>query len=485
MENELMVETDWRLVFIAGYALLNFMIIVTMLIVVPQRRRPTSALAWLMVIFIHPMVGLLIFLLFGAQRVNRKRRARFGELIAMQRDGRAEIEKRADIVEPQLDPQARDVADFVRTLGAMPPLIGNTAQLLPVASEFTDLLVDDINAAQESIHMLFYIYNADVVGRRVAKALMEAAARGVTCRVLVDGMGSKDMLKGLAHEMRAKGIQVQDALPVKSGSRFVGRVDMRNHRKIVVIDGVVGYTGSQNITDPSYGHADLIWHDVMMRLTGPILLELQFLFISDWYMETGEHLNQMELFPERAHPGSAELQILPSGPIYEQENYQSLVVSMLYYARRRVIITTPYLVPDEVFMQAVQSACTRGVEVMIICPRKTDQAMPTLAARSYYEDLLRYGAKIFLHTDGLLHAKTMSIDGKFGLFGSSNFDIRSFAINFEVNLVIYDQATNADLVSLQERFLGSATELTAEEWSQRKYHVKLFQNIARLLSPML
>jgi cardiolipin synthase len=364
-------------------------------------------------------------------------------------------------------------------------LAGNSTQLLPDAAEFCDLLVKDIDGAKSTIHMLFYIYNDDVVGQRVADALSKAAERGVTCRVLVDGMGSKEMLKGLAHKMRKAGIQVHDALPVISRSRFVGRVDMRNHRKIVVIDGEVGYTGSQNITDPSYGHADLIWHDVMMRLTGPVLLELQFLFTSDWYMETGEQLGRKEIFPEKAAGGSADLQILPSGPIYDQENYQSLVVSMLYSAAKRVIITTPYLVPDEVFMQAVQTACTRGVEVVIICPKKTDQVMPTLAARSYYESLLGYGARIYLHTNGLLHAKTMTVDGEFGLFGSSNFDIRSFAINFEVNMVIYDKKTNTDLVTLQERYLGEARELTAEEWNKRSYSMKLFQNIARLVSPML
>ena len=485
MEHELLTGVDWKIISIAVYTAIDWIIRIVMLIVVPQRRRPTSALAWLMIIFLHPIIGLVIFLLFGAQKVNRERRAKFGELLDMLEKGRKNIETRKDVVEPELNTNARKVADFVQTLGAMPPLSGNTTQLLPDAKEFCDLLVNDINSAKESIHMLFYIYNDDVVGQRVANALIEAAQRGVTCRVLVDSMGSKEMLKGLADKMREKGILVQDALPVKSGNRFVGRVDMRNHRKIVVIDGRVGYTGSQNITDPSYGHADLIWHDVMMRLTGPVLLELQFLFVSDWYMETGEHLAWDEVFPETERNGSANLQILPSGPIYDQENYQSLVVSMLYSASKRVIITTPYLVPDEVFMQAVQSACTRGVEVIIICPRKTDQAMPTLAARSYYESLLSYGARIHLHTNGLLHAKTMTIDGEFGLFGSSNFDIRSFAINFEVNMVIYDSKTNAELVALQERYLGEATELTADEWDKRRYYVKLFQNIARLVSPML
>lgn len=485
MENELITSADWRIISIAVYTALEWIIRIVMLIVVPQRRRPTSALAWLMVIFLHPIIGFIIFLLFGAQKVNRERRAKFGELLSVLENGRDAIDARKDIIEPQFSTKAREVAEFVRTLGAMPPLTGNTTKLLPQAAEFCDLLVEDINAAKESIHMLFYIYNDDVVGQRVAEALIAAAKRGVTCRVLVDGMGSKEMLKGLAHKMRENGVQVHDALPVKSRTRFVGRVDMRNHRKIVVIDGLVGYTGSQNITDPSYGHADLIWHDVMMRLTGPVLLELQFLFLSDWYMETGEQLNWEKAFPEKEHNGNADLQILPSGPIYDQENYQSLVVSMLYAAAKRVIITTPYLVPDEVFMQAVQTACTRGVEVIIICPRKTDQAMPTLAARSYYEALLSYGAKIHLHTDGLLHAKTMTIDGEFGLFGSSNFDIRSFAINFEVNMVIYDQKTNSELVALQERYLGQATELTAAEWDKRSYSMKLFQNIARLVSPML
>jgi cardiolipin synthase len=485
MESKLLASIDWKFVFIISYIISEWIIRIVMLLVVPQRRRPTSALAWLMIIFLQPWIGLVIFFLFGAQRVNKARFIKFDELHKLLDSGEKKLKERDDVVAPVLNEKGQKISDFVQTLGSMPPLRGNTSQLLPDAQKFYDLLVEDINNAKESIHMLFYIYNDDVVGQRIAEALAAAAKRGVICRLLVDSMGSKEMLKTLAPDMRKKGIEVHDALPVKSKSRFVGRVDMRNHRKVIVIDGVVGYTGSQNITDPSYGHVDLIWHDVMMRLTGKILLELQFLFISDWYMETNEQLIKPELFPEREQNGSADLQILPSGPIYPQENYQSLVVSMFYYATKRVIITTPYLVPDEVFMQAVQSACTRGIEVIIICPEKTDQLMPTLAARSYYESLLLYGARIYLHTDGLLHAKTMTIDGEYGLFGSSNFDIRSFAINFEVNLVIYDNKTNTDLVALQEKYLAESTELTFEEWNKRSNKVKLWQNVARLVSPML
>lgn len=485
MESELLTSIDWSFVLFVAHYISEWIIRIVMLLVVPQRRRPTSALAWLMVIFLQPWIGLIIYLLFGAQRVNEKRRIKLDELHEFLYDGERKLKDGSDITTPNLGEKGQKISEFVQTLGSMPPVGGNTSQLLPDAQEFYDLLVEDINNAKTTVHMLFYIFNDDVVGQRIADALAEAVKRGVTCRVLVDSMGSKEMLKKLAPEMRKNGVQVRDALPVKSKSRFVGRVDMRNHRKIIVIDGVLGYTGSQNITDPSYGHVDLVWHDVMMRLTGVIMLELQFLFISDWYMETDENLREDAIFSVSKEKGSADLQILPSGPIYDQENYQSLVVSMFYYAHTRVIITTPYLVPDEVFMQAVQSACTRGVEVIIICPKKTDQAMPTLAARSYYEMLLGYGVKIYLHTDGLLHAKTMTIDGEYGLFGSSNFDIRSFAINFEVNMVIYDNKTNSDLVALQERYLGEATELTAEEWSQRSNHVKLFQSLARLVSPML
>lgn len=485
MDSKLLTLIDWHLVIFVAYTISEWIIRVIMLLVVPQKRRPTSALAWLMVIFLQPWIGLSVYLLFGAQNVNKKRHKKLKELNEILNVGIDKLKEREDTTEPILNKKGQVIAEFVQTLGSMPPLNGNTVQLLPDASKFYDLLVEDINNAKETIHMLFYIYNDDLVGQRIAETLSDASKRGVTCRVLVDSMGSKEMLKDLAPKMRKAGIIVHDALPIKSKSRFVGRVDMRNHRKIIVIDGRVGYTGSQNITDPSYGHIDLIWHDVMMRLTGNILLELQFLFMSDWYMETDEKLTDNSLFPVCDNKCSADLQILPSGPIYEQENYQSLVVSMFYNANSRIIITTPYLVPDEVFMQAVQSACTRGIEVIIICPKKTDQILPTLAARSYYEMLLGYGVKIYLHTDGLLHAKTMTIDGEYGLFGSSNFDIRSFAINFEVNMVIYDQQTNAELVALQEKYLKEAIQLTAEEWSNRSHTVKLFQNVARLVSPML
>ncbi len=456
-----------------------------MLLLVPQKRRPTSALAWLMVIFLQPYIGGILYLLFGAQTASKERRRKLAELLNVLGDAKAVAVERQDVTLADLKGKQKEVADFVYKLGALPPLGNNTAELFPDAQQFCDKLVEDIANAKQTIHMLFFIYNDDVVGRRIADALADAVKRGVVCRVLVDSIGSKGMLKKLAKKMRKDGIRVYNALPVKSYKRFIGRVDMRNHRKIVVIDGVVGYTGSQNITDPSYGHVDLIWHDVMMRLTGAILFELQFLFATDWYMETNERLIDDEFYPPSIQDGEAVLQILPSGPIYEQENYQRLVISMLYQAKKRVIITTPYLVPDEVFMQAVQSACTRGVEIIIICPKKTDQVISTQAARSYYAELLEYGAEIYLHSDGLLHSKTMTIDGEYGLFGSSNFDIRSFAINFEVNMVIYDKKTNTDLVALQENYLSVSKQLPKEEWDKRSNTIKLFQNVARLFSPML
>ncbi|NLE36989.1 MAG: cardiolipin synthase [Pirellulaceae bacterium] len=455
-----------------------------MLVVVTNRRRG-SPMAWLLIISFFPVPGLVLYLLIGENRLPRRRAERHARLL----DDLGEIarwfEGHPAVVHPALPPDQESFVLLAERLGSLPIVGGNEGKLMTDTDEVIDRLVEDIDAAERHVHLLYYIYANDKTGQKVADALSRAATRGVKCRVLVDAVGSRPMLKRLAPKMIGEGVEVRPALPVSLFRRGFARLDLRNHRKLAVIDGRIAYAGSQNIVNADYGHKDLAWHDMSVRLVGPVVLELQTVFVGDWYFETGEVLAGKEIFPEPPMLGSIAAQTLPSGPDYPTENYQRMVVSAMHTARRHVVITSPYFVPDEAFLQAIEVAVLRGVNVEIILPRRCDQVLVGAASRAYYEDLLRLGVKLHLFDDGLLHAKTMSVDDSVALVGSSNFDIRSFELNFEISLLFYGADVTAYLRHLQRAYMAQSRQLASEEWSRRPRLNRVGENIARLLSPVL
>jgi cardiolipin synthase len=319
----------------------------------------------------------------------------------------------------------------------------------------------------------------------VADALARAAARGVHCRLLVDAVGSKRMLRRLAPELRRKGVRVHAMLPVHLLRWAVARLDLRNHRKLVIIDGRIAYAGSQNVVDEDYGRRNMVWHDIMVRVTGPVVHSLQAVFLADFYAARDEVVEDESVFPTLDTPGDTVLQALPSGPNYPTESYQRMVVAAIHAAKRGIIITTPYFVPDEATLQALQTAVLRGVAVDVIMPRRSDQVLVGAASRAYYEPLLEAGVRVHLYDRGLLHAKTISFDDAIAFIGSSNFDIRSFALNFELNLALYGPEATRALREKQLRYLNDASQLDLEVWRERAWFREMTQRLAALLSPLL
>jgi cardiolipin synthase A/B len=397
---------SWTLLYYVS----EWIIRVVMLFEVPRRRVPQSAMAWLLVIFFVPWPGLILYWLIGSHRLPRRRIREHDEILQRLEAVHRRLADRPRIARPRLGQRAMEAVKLAERLGYMPIMDGNTVELIAQTEVFIDRLVADIDAAERHVHLLFYIFANDSTGRRVADALYRAVARGVKCRVLADGVGSRPFFKRLGKEMIARGVDLHEALPVGIFRRQMARLDLRNHRKVAVIDGRLGYTGSQNIVDAGYGLKDLAWHDLMVRLTGPIIMELQAVFISDWYFETNKVLDTEEFFPDPLEQGEIAVQTLPSGPTYPTENYQRMVVAAIHAAERHVTITTPYFVPDEAFLQAMQTAVMRGVKVEVIVPRRVDQKLVGAAGRAYYDDLLDMGATLYLYEEGLLHAKTMCID---------------------------------------------------------------------------
>ena len=318
----------------------------------------------------------------------------------------------------------------------------------------------------------------------MAETLLRAAARGVKCRVLMDAVGSKHGLRVFAPELTKGGIEVSAMMPVGFLRRSAARFDLRNHRKIAVIDGRTGYTGSQNIVDPGFVR-DHPNEELMMRLTGPVVAQLQAVFLVDHYLETGLTIEEPELLPEWTVKGDTPAHLVPSGPGYQRQNGQELIVAMLYEARTRVVITTPYFIPDDPFLQAIRSATARGVEVHLIVSKHANQPFSQLAQRAYYEDLLDAGVEIHLYRPRFLHAKHISIDDEMAFIGSTNMDIRSFALNAEINVVVYDSTVVAQLQKIQERYFANSDRLTLDEWRCRPLSAKIAQNSARLADSLL
>ncbi len=467
------------------YNICEWVIRLVMIPVVTSRRKPDTAMAWLLVIFFWPEVGLVLFLAFGSRRLpwNLWRHKR---VLASQPDPQARrLARHPNIIHPDVGAALEPTVTMAERLGNFPILGGNRVEYLNDTQEVVDQLVADITAARHHVHLLFYLFQDDKTGDQVIRALAGAVQRGVTCRVLVDAVGSWSSLRSLTWRMRSAGIEFEETLPVGIFRRKMARIDVRNHRKLAVIDGTIAFTGSQNIVDADYGHKDLAWHDLMVRVTGPVTTELQAIFVNDWHQETDESLSGPEIFPEVHSHGEVAAQVLPSGPNYQVENYQRLVVSAIHGARRRVIITTPYFVPDQPLLQAIQVAVLRGVDVDLIVPSRCDQIIVGAAARAYYEDVLEVGARLHLYPTGLLHSKTMTVDDSIALIGSSNFDIRSFAINFELNMLLYGPEVTSRLRYEQMAYLADSQQLDLETWRQRASFRRVLDNIARLMSPLL
>jgi cardiolipin synthase len=322
--------------------------------------------------------------------------------------------------------------------------------------------------------------------------LIRAETRGVRCRVLLDSVGSGAFLRSrLARRMRDNGIDVVEALPVGLVRSLFVRVDLRLHRKIVVIDGSIAFTGSLNLVDPQFfkqGSGVGEWVDAMVRVTGPAAKLLEMVFVWDWLIETGETIegaipaNAGDL---PASAGQAVTQVLPSGPGYRTGTIQQLLLTAMYSAQRELIMTTPYFVPDEAFIGALQAAAQRGVEVTLIVPYRIDSILVRYASRAYNDDLLRAGVRILRFRGGLLHTKSVVVDGETTLFGTVNLDLRSLRLNFEVTMIAYDASFGREVRDLQLRYAEQSEPMDLKRWRQRGRVGRFFENTAQLMSPLL
>lgn len=456
-----------------------------------MRRLPVGeSLAWVFVVAGVPIAGPLIYLLLGELRIGVHRARRVRELFAPIRTWLGDLgHARGELHQGASGAPFSRLAE--RSLG-LPPLVGGKLTLLGDWQAAFDALLADLAAARSTCHLEFYIWNEGGRADEVADALIAAAARGVKCRVLLDDLGSRDFLRGPgAQRLRDGGVEVVAALPGGLVRMLFVRFDLRLHRKIVVVDGRIGYTGSMNLVDPRYFKQDSgvgEWVDAMVRVEGPPVEALAITFLADWYVESDQTLESLKQYGDAqtlAAAGESWVQVMPSGPAYQQKAMERILVSAVYAARREIILTTPYFVPNEPLQMAMVSAAGRGVHVKLITPEHVDSLLVRHASMAFMQELVDAGVHVMQFHGGLLHTKSVSIDGEWCLFGSLNLDPRSLHLNFEVTLGVYDQEFTQRLRALQTSYLQSSRRLTADALEQRPFVQAAADNFARLLGPLL
>ncbi|WP_299848318.1 cardiolipin synthase [uncultured Roseovarius sp.] len=450
---------------------------------------PPARLAWFIVLNVLPYFGSAIYFVFGeidlGNRANKRHHQIFGEI----RTKAAAFMGTASNVEHLIDPLYRPAFFYAGSINGFHPVDGNKAELMVDARATKDRLVADIDAARDHVHVLYYIWLDDNTGTDVAEALIRAARRGVTCRAMADGLGSRALVKScLWRQMKEAGVHLAVALSLKNPIRTIltSRLDLRNHRKITVIDGKVTYCGSRNSADPEFLVKAKFapWVDIMLRFEGPVVAQNQLLFASDWMQATGESLDQIKLVAKPFKDGFPA-QVMGDGPTERRGATPQLFSNLIACAQSELTLSTPYFVPDATVLEALCAAAHRGVEVTLIFPKVNDSWIVAAASRSFYRKLLEAGCVIHEFKGGLLHAKTLTIDGKLSLVGSSNLDLRSFDLNYENNILLQDPKTTAAIFQRQQDYIASSSHVDLPEVLAWSYRRRIWNNVIATIGPVL
>jgi len=460
-------------------------------VLLARRRDPTATIAWILFILLFPLVGVLLYLTLGHTRVRRiTKRSTRAEARIRELTSRYEVRARLGAASGTADARTRTMIRLGSALASAPASGGNAARVLIDAAATYREMTLAISAARHHVHVQFYIIQPDAVGTALRDLLVARAAAGIEVRVICDAVGSMSLPADFWEPLRASGGHAATFSPL---SRLLphwrrrDRVDFRNHRKIVVVDGRVGFTGGINVgkeylgLDPEIGR----WRDTHLRIEGPAVLSLQQTFLHDWLLATDETLDDERYFPAGPPAGDCLVQIIDSGPDQTWASVEFYYAQAIALACERVWITNPYFIPSQLIESALTLAALRGVDVRVLLPKKSDSRVVTLASHSYYAPLLHAGVAIFEYARGFVHAKTMVVDDWVATVGSANMDMRSFKLNFEINAFIFGPRLCEDLARQFTVDLQAATPVT-REWDRRMGLARrLVRGIARLLSPLL
>ena len=474
------------------WTILGFLIVAACLVRVLLRphRDPSARIAWIVVIFALPVLGVVAYILLGETNIGRKRKERLRKILKALPNVSEKPGFEAPAVLPNIAQSYKALFNVGKSISGYEPVGGNRARLMKDSNASIDQMVADIDAATDHVHLVFYIWVPDRNGTKMAEALKRAVARGVTCRAMVDDIGSRSMVKSdLWKDMKSAGVKLAVALKVGNPllRMFGGRVDLRNHRKILVIDNRITYCGSQNCADPEFVQKAKYapWVDAVMRFEGPIVRQNQHLFASDWMENYDEDISDVLHQPFAAPADGFPAQVVATGPTSRASAMPEMFTSLIYAARTELFITTPYYVPVDALQAAICAAGNRGVRTTIIFPARNDDFAVGATSRSYYADLLDAGVTIYEYTAGLLHTKSMTVDEDLTLIGSANMDRRSFDLNYENNILLCDTETTASMRARQHEYLQQCRLVTMDEVAGWSWQKRLWNNAMAIVGPIL
>jgi cardiolipin synthase len=476
---------EWALlgsILIGAFKLVYALVVsFTIAMVVLDNRHPVRTLAWVLVLFYLPFIGLVFYFFFG-RSTRRQRLIGYKTVSSLYKRPREKY-----LAQEALSPTAINspVMAFFRKVSRALPFDGNAIRLHTSGYEMLHDMLRDIAAARHHIHLEFYIFEDDAVGRLVRDALLDKVKEGVEVRLLYDDVGSWHVRNSFFEEMRRQGLEAEAFLKVRF-PQFTAKVNYRNHRKQVIIDGRIGYIGGMNIAlrymkGVSWG----VWRDTHMRVEGKAVYGLQTAFLLDWYVVTQRLITNAVYFPEVQSHGQSLMQIVTGDPVGEWRDIMQGMLLALCNAKKYFYIETPYLLPTDPIIVALRTAALAGVDVRVMIPERGDARIIHLGTLSYLEDLMRAGVKVYMYRRGFLHSKLMVSDDGFSTVGSTNVDFRSFEHNFEINAFMYDTRTARTLKQLFLRDQKDCRLLNEKEWAKRSMHQKVQESVVRLLAPLL
>jgi cardiolipin synthase A/B len=471
-------------------ALAHFAVFVAVTLRVLARRNPPGvSMAWILMVLLVPVAGLVLYVMIGERRLGRR-------WIERAEAERASLSRRYDalsldgVLDPaEIGPVGEPVARLAQSLGGIPVSRGHRVELFDDSDAILRAMIADVDACQSRCSLEFYIWHEGGLVDELIAALIRAARRGVSVLALMDGLGSRPFVqRGAMAPMRAAGIEVVVVLPVSALRMAIARADLRNHRKIAVFDDRIAWTGSFNLADPRHFKRDAgvgQWIDAMVRIQGPSAAMLGAVSNAMAVLQAGPRLRDDRTPDHGPQAGPVALQAYPSGPGFAYRHVESVILTAIYAARRELILTTPYFAPGESVVVALRSAARRGVDVVLVLPWQCDSRLVQYASASYFDELLAAGVRIHRFHGGLLHTKSMVIDRELSVFGTVNFDLRSFHLNFELSMLIYDRPFAESLLALQRRYLEDCEPMDLRAWRARPFWRRMLENAAQLASPVL
>jgi cardiolipin synthase len=465
------------------FQILQILYVITILsvaaVVISENKNPVKTVSWVLIIVFLPVIGLIWYVIFG-QDITKKHALSRRFYSKLKQRPLDEIGTLEEFAYPK---QHASLIRLLKNLGHTPLLGGNDMKIFVHASEKFDHLLADIERAEHHIHFNYYIIDDDNIGHTLKNALIKKSLQGVEVRVIYDSFGSRTTKQSFFEEMRKAGIEIEPFLKFKLP--ISSRVNYRNHRKIIVIDGKIGYVGGMNIADRYIdGVAWGIWRDTHARIEGKAVQGLQSIFFIDWYFVTQTLITSRKYFPVLPKCGDIAIQAVSSGPLKEEREIASGILQAIYDARKSIFIQTPYFLPPENMIEALQTAAARGVDVRVMTSKYSDMSFVHAAARSYVKEMLTSGVKIYFYRKGFLHSKMMVFDDSLTLLGSVNFDARSFEHNFEVEAFVYSDsvAERAKDIFVEDQRYSDAISL--KEWLKRPLLRRFFESFMRLFAPL-